>query len=93
MHTKCTHMLTDNLNCVMWERHSATLNADLRPGVPCGINTFLILSFHPRQGGGFAGRRVDRNGREKEVENTRGRENRIRVSKERNACGSHCLLR
>lgn len=49
MHTKCTHMLTDNLNCVMWERHFATLNADLRPGVPCGINTFLIPSFHPRQ--------------------------------------------
>lgn len=49
MHTKCTHMLTDNLNCVMWERHFATLNADLRPGVPCGTNTFLIPSFHPRQ--------------------------------------------
>lgn len=64
-----------------------------------GINTFVIPSFHPRhkererQRGVYAGRRMDRNGRENEEENTRGRENRIRMSKERNACGSHCLLR
>lgn len=34
VHAEYTHTPTDNLSRVMWERHFATLNADLRPGVP-----------------------------------------------------------